>query len=522
MKEFLTIHFIQLLTNEIMSKLINNIKRLAGMVKNETNSGGNTAARIGGLFEEIAAELEKKYDKTESDKQASEHNTDAEAHKNIQERIDTVLNDLKQDKLDKTGDGSDVSVVFDEAAERGNVSSGDTLSVLLGKVRKWFAGLQAVAFSGKTADLTDDAEHRLTTDTEKARWNDTYTQEETDNKDAEALRIAKEYANNQVANLGDDVYRKAEVYTKQEADAQHEGDLAAAKKFATDRISELINGSPAALDTLYEIANALNNDPHFATTIMALINGKADTGHKHTKSQITDFPTSMPASDVYSWAKQPNKPSYTPAEIGAAPAGHNHDAAYQPKGSYAAASHNHDTVYQPKGSYAAASHNHDATYAAKTHTHTADQISDTTTKVMMTKAERSKLAGLEAGANKYIHPDNVNTRHVTDAEKTKWNNSSPVVSKSSNGYIKIGGIIIQWGSVSYTLGQLSSNTIYFPISFPANCASITLSSTGRHINAVYEYTILEKYLNRFKVMELHWGDDALGETRTLFFQAIGY
>lgn len=134
----------------------------------------------------------------------------------------------------------------------------------------------------------------------------------------------------------------------------------------------------------------------------------------------------------------------------------------------------------------------------------------------------SKLAGLEAGANKYIHPDNVNTRHVTDAEKTKWNNSSPVVSKSSNGYIKIGGIIIQWGSVSYTLGQLSSNTIYFPISFPANCASITLSSTGRHINAVYEYTILEKYLNRFKVMELHWGDDALGETRTLFFQAIGY
>lgn len=90
-------------------------------------------------------------------------------------------------KLDKDGDGKDVVVSFEEAAERVNVESGDTLSGLGGKVRKWFAGLQAVAFSGKTEDLTDDAEHRLTTDTEKARWDDTYTKQETDSKDAEAL-----------------------------------------------------------------------------------------------------------------------------------------------------------------------------------------------------------------------------------------------------------------------------------------------------------------------------------------------
>lgn len=38
--------------------------------------------------------------------------------------------------------------------------------------------------------------------------------------------------------------------------------------------------------------------------------------HTHTKSQITDFPTSMPASDVYSWAKASSKPNYTKAEVG--------------------------------------------------------------------------------------------------------------------------------------------------------------------------------------------------------------
>lgn len=50
------------------------------------------------------------------------------------------------------------------------------------------------------------------------------------------------------------------------------------------------------------------------------VTGKPSTftpsAHTHTKSQITDFPTSMPASDVYAWAKAKTKPSYTKAEVG--------------------------------------------------------------------------------------------------------------------------------------------------------------------------------------------------------------
>lgn len=49
------------------------------------------------------------------------------------------------------------------------------------------------------------------------------------------------------------------------------------------------------------------------------IGGKPSTftpsSHTHTKSQITDFPSSMPASDVYAWAKAPSKPSYSWSEI---------------------------------------------------------------------------------------------------------------------------------------------------------------------------------------------------------------
>lgn len=50
------------------------------------------------------------------------------------------------------------------------------------------------------------------------------------------------------------------------------------------------------------------------------ITGKPSTfqpsSHYHYKSQISDFPTSMPASDVYSWAKASSKPTYTKSEVG--------------------------------------------------------------------------------------------------------------------------------------------------------------------------------------------------------------
>ena len=52
--------------------------------------------------------------------------------------------------------------------------------------------------------------------------------------------------------------------------------------------------------------------------------GAAASSHTHTKSQITDFPPSMPASDVYGWAKASRKPSYSYSEVGAAAASHTH------------------------------------------------------------------------------------------------------------------------------------------------------------------------------------------------------
>ena len=73
------------------------------------------------------------------------------------------------------------------------------------------------------------------------------------------------------------------------------------------------------------------------STLWSYIKGKADKvysvlTHTHTKSQITDFPTSLPASDVYAWAKASSKPSYSWDEITSkpstfTPASHTHSYA---------------------------------------------------------------------------------------------------------------------------------------------------------------------------------------------------
>lgn len=132
------------------------------------------------------------------------------------------------------------------------------------------------------------------------------------------------------------------------------GAYAQATGYTDQKIADLIGGAPSTLDTLGEIAQAMQENEDVVAALHDAIGKKADAGHihddrycteteinnklagkansshTHTKSQIMDFPTSLPASDVYDWAKAPNKPGYTWGEIGGkptsfSPVAHTHD-----------------------------------------------------------------------------------------------------------------------------------------------------------------------------------------------------
>ena len=177
-------------------------------------------------------------------------------------------------------------------------------------------------------------------------------------------------------------YGITDVYTKTQTDSN-----------ISTAVAGLVNGSPAALDTLNELAAALGNDANFATTVSTSIGTKVNknadiVGGTNTKitydakglvtsgtslaatdipaldwSKITTgkpttlsgygisdaassththsgvyepaisvgttaqylrgdktwatMPTTLPASDVYAWAKASTKPTYTASEVGA-------------------------------------------------------------------------------------------------------------------------------------------------------------------------------------------------------------
>lgn len=61
------------------------------------------------------------------------------------------------------------------------------------------------------------------------------------------------------------------------------------------------------------VTNALGYTPYNSTNPSGYITSAALNGY----AKLTDIPTSLPASDVYSWAKAATKPTYTASEVGA-------------------------------------------------------------------------------------------------------------------------------------------------------------------------------------------------------------
>lgn len=102
-------------------------------------------------------------------------------------------------------------------------------------------------------------------------------------------------------------------YTPEEIGAEKagasDGLLNSSMKYTNAEISRLEN--TVIPDKSTELKNAIKEKYN------ALENKKAEKVHTHTVSDITDFPTSLPASDVHDWAKAEVKPSYTYSEVGA-------------------------------------------------------------------------------------------------------------------------------------------------------------------------------------------------------------
>ena len=74
----------------------------------------------------------------------------------------------------------------------------------------------------------------------------------------------------------------------------------ATEAYVVARINEVIDGAPAALDTLNELAAAINDDANFAGTITAALSTKANANEVYTKTEIQNmgYISSIPAEYI--------------------------------------------------------------------------------------------------------------------------------------------------------------------------------------------------------------------------------
>lgn len=70
--------------------------------------------------------------------------------------------------------------------------------------------------------------------------------------------------------------------------------------YVMDKVNAIIDGAPAALDTLNELAAAINDDANFASTVTTALGNKANSADVFTKTEIENmgYISSIPAEYI--------------------------------------------------------------------------------------------------------------------------------------------------------------------------------------------------------------------------------
>ena len=247
------------------------------------------------------------------------------------------------------------------------------------------------------------------------------------------------------------------------------------------RINALTGAAPEALDTLVELAAALGDDPNFATTITVKLGEKVDK--VEGKGLSTNDYTTTEKNKLAGIAANAN--NYTHPSTHAA------------------------TMITEDETHRFVTDAEKSTWNAKAST----AVASTTANGLMSSADKSKLNGVAANANNYVHPTNhdasmitqsASYRFVTDTEKSTWNAkaSTATATQSANGLMaaadkkKLDGINLSayqpklaFTKKTVTL-EAASNTIPIGISgFNKDTHLLMVFKNSVYLEVTDDYTI---------------------------------
>ena len=131
---------------------------------------------------------------------------------------------------------------------------------------------------------------------------------------------------------------------------------------------------------------------------------------------------------------------------------------------------------------------------------------------LMSKTDKAKLDGIEANANKYVHPNDPSTRHVTDAQIAQWSDNTKYTNDNPT-VIAVGGIAAGTTFDNKPLEDLLTD-LFYPYVAPSVSCSATpnggVYEKGTSV-AVSQITVaIQKKSEEITRVEIFDGEESLG------------
>lgn len=255
-----------------------------------------------------------------------------------------------------------------------------------------------------------------------------------ENKSSASIRSELSSANVTTA-LGFIPANHATTYTKTETDT---------------RIQNVIDSAPAALDTLAELANALNNDADFASTVTNQLTTKVDkvegkqlSTEDYTTTEKTKLAGIAAGANNYTHpsthsldiiTETTDKKILTSSErtkLASIESGAQVNTVTSVAGKTGAV-----TLGKADVGLSSVDNIQQAPLSHVGATGSAHGVATAALNGFMSSSDKSKLDGIASNANNYVHPSShppsiiaqdSNNRFVTDAEKTTWTGKSDIV-----------------------------------------------------------------------------------------------
>lgn len=198
------------------------------------------------------------------------------------------------------------------------------VEVIQKKISEIEKDIKSIHVPTKLSEMDDDAEHRTVSDSQIRAWNEVQKNVQADWNEKDVNSSAYIKNKPQIPNVTNDL---TDELKQKYDDAVTNSHVHSNKSVIDDITAEKVSNwdNKSEFDGNYSSLKGIPNDIATETYVNENIKNKVNDSDLATVAKsgsyndLKDIPSSMPASDVYQWAKQPKKPTYTASEVGAIP-----------------------------------------------------------------------------------------------------------------------------------------------------------------------------------------------------------